>query len=151
MILVGAGRERLARFAADPHPGLAGAVAGDEDDEMLEAGFGEFAVELEPRGVVGQAASGRFAEPGGEPALLGNRGEGVVGFSGAQGELFAARFPAEFLNDELGQVAALQEWAGAGEVEWHRSVSADSEGTNNPWFAGLDIVLGHAQAVFLVE
>jgi hypothetical protein len=66
-------------------------------------------------------------------------------------ELLAGRFPAEFFDEELGQVAALQERAGAWEVEWHRSVFADSEGANNPWFAGLDIVLGHAQTVFLVE
>ena len=104
MILVSAGGERFARFAADPHPGLAGAVAGDEDDEMLEAGLGEFSVEFEAGGVVGQAAAGRFAEPGGEAAFLGDGGEGVVGFPGAEGELLAGGLPAEFFDEELGQV-----------------------------------------------
>ena len=151
MILVGAGGERFALLAAHPHPGLAGAVAGDEDDEMLEAGLGEFAVELKACGVVGQAAAGRFAEPGGEAALLGERGECVVRFSGAESELLVARLPAEFFDEERGQVALLQKRAGPREVEWHRSIFADSEGANDFGFAGLDVILGHAQAVFLVE
>ncbi len=113
LILVGAGSERFALFAAHPHPGLAGVVAGDENDEMLEAGFGQFAVELEAGGVVGQTAARRFAEPG---------GEGIVGFPSAEGEFLASRLPAEFFDEELGQVALLQERVGEGEVRWHEII-----------------------------
>ena len=53
--VVRAGREWAARFAAHPHPGLLGEVAGGEYDEMLEAGLGQGAVEFQPRGVIRQA------------------------------------------------------------------------------------------------
>ena len=86
-----------------------------------------------------------------KPRFSAMRGEGVIAFTGAKRELLAARFPAEFFDEELGQIAALQERAGALEVERHWSVSPNSERTDDFGFAGLDIVLGHAQAVFLVE
>ena len=95
---------------------------------MLEAGLGEFAVELKAGGVVGQATTGRFAEPGGKAAFLGDGGEGVVGLPGAEGELLAGRLPAEFFDEELGQVALLEERAGAGEVEWHLWARMKDEG-----------------------
>ena len=63
--------------------------------------------------MVGQTAAGRFAEPG---------GEGIVGFPSAEGESLASRLPAEFFDEELGQVALLQERAGAGEVRWHEII-----------------------------
>lgn len=127
MILMGARGERLAGFAPDPYPRLLGTVAGDEDDEMLEAGLGQFAVELQAGGVVGQAAVGRFAKPGEETPFFCDCSEGVFGFPGAQRELLARWFPSEFINKELRQGAALQKRSRARKVEGHMSVVANSE------------------------
>ncbi len=49
-------------------------------------------------------------------------GEGIVGFPSAEGEFLASRLPAEFFDEELGQIALLQERAGAGEVRWHEII-----------------------------
>jgi len=56
MILMGARGERLAGFAPDPHPRLLGSVAGKEDDEMLEAGFGKLSVKFESGSMVRKPA-----------------------------------------------------------------------------------------------
>ena len=62
-----------------------------------------------------------------------------------------AGLPAEFFDEELGEVAALEERAGVLEVEGHRSVLPDAEGADDFRFAGFDVVLRDAEAVFLVE
>jgi hypothetical protein len=43
----------------------------------------------------------------------------LVGFPSVEGEFLASRLPAEFFDEELGQVALLQERVGEGEVRWH--------------------------------
>jgi len=73
--------------------------------------------------VVGQHAVGAFAQPGGEAALLGDRGQRVVTVVGAEGEFLTTRLPAEFFNEEFPQIAALEQWSGTGEYEWHGSES----------------------------
>ena len=86
---------------------------------MLEAGLRQRAVELQAGIVVGQAAIGAGAEPGGEAAFFGDGSEGVVGFAGAEREVLAAGLPAQFLNEQFGKSAAMEERAGALEVEGH--------------------------------
>jgi hypothetical protein len=87
---------------------LLGEVKGGEYDEMLETGLGQFAVELQPRGVIGQAPVRAGAEPSGEPPLLGDCGEGEISFSRVQRELLMTRLPTEFLDKQLSEIPALQ-------------------------------------------
>lgn len=119
MILVGAGGEGLAGLLAHPNPALAGEVGGGEDDDVLVAGLGELAVELEAGGVVGDAATGSGALPDGETFFLGDCGERVGGLADTEGELLAQGFPAELLDEEFGEIAGLEERSGAGAVEGH--------------------------------
>ena len=86
---------------------------------MLEASLGQGTVELQPCCVIGQATVGAPAKPGCEAAFLGDGRERVVGFTGAERELLAARLPAEFFDKQLGEIPILQERAGALEVEGH--------------------------------
>jgi hypothetical protein len=83
-------------------------VPSGKDDEMLETGLGEGAVELQPRGVIGQAPIRAGAKPSGETAFLGDCREGKVSFSCAERELLATMLPTEFLNKQLGEISALK-------------------------------------------
>ena len=96
----------------------------------------------------GRRPSRAGAEPGGEAAFLGDGGEGIIGFTGAERELLAARLPAEFLDKQLGEIPVLQERAGALEVEGHRSIFADAERADDFGLAGFDVILRDAEAVF---
>jgi hypothetical protein len=117
--LVGAGRQGAAGFAADPDLGLPPEVGGGEYDEMFKAGLRQGAVEFQARGVIRQVAVSPGAQPSGEATLLGDGREGIIGFSGTKGQLLAAWLPAEFLDEQLGEVSAMEERAGALEVEGH--------------------------------
>jgi hypothetical protein len=100
---------------------------GEGGDELIalggelggRTGLGEGPVELQPRGVIGQTALRTGPEPGGEAAFLGDGGEGLTGFTGAEGELLAAGFPPEFFDKQPAEVSSLQEGASAVEVEGH--------------------------------
>jgi hypothetical protein len=92
---------------------LAISSGGDEDDEMLEAGLCKSAIELEPGCMVGKPAIGAFAEPCRKAALFGNGGKSKVLFTGAQRELLAIGFPTELLDKKFGEIAMLQQRAGA--------------------------------------
>jgi hypothetical protein len=83
---------------------------------MLEIRLGEFSLNFQPGGVVWQPAIRSDAKPGGEPALLCEGGQRVVLLGGSQREAVPAWLPAEFLPEEPGEVAGLEERAGAGEV-----------------------------------
>ena len=146
-----AGGERFARFAPHPHPGLGGAVMDGENDEMLEAGLRQGAVQFQPCGVVGQLAIGTRTLPRGKAALFGDGGERIVDFADTEREFLAGGFPAEFLNEQLREIAALQQRAGALEVERHRSIFADTERADDFGFAGFGVVLWNAQPVFLLK
>jgi hypothetical protein len=113
---VSADRERFPLLAPNPHPRLAGAVGRSENNEMLEIRLGEFSLNFQPGGVVWQPAIRSDAKPGGEPALLCEGGQRVVLLGGSQREAVPAWLPAEFLPEEPGEVAGLEERAGAGEV-----------------------------------
>ena len=101
--------------------------------------------------MIGQAAIGARAKPGGKTTFLGDGREGMVGVTGAKNQLLAAGLPAEFLDKQLGETPAVQEGAGALEVERHRSVFTDAEGADDFGFAGFDVILRDAQAVLLME
>jgi hypothetical protein len=90
---------------------------GHEDDEVLKAGFGKLAVELESNGMVGENACGRIAEPHNEAPFLGNRGELVVAFTYPQNELLVARFPASSSTNSLGK----SQFCRSGRARWKSS------------------------------
>ena len=110
---------------------------------MLEAGLRE-GLRSSFRRVVwsGRRPSGARAEPGGEAALLGDRGEGVVGFTGAEREFLAARFPAEFF-DELRSAERARWQVGFAE----RRTPAGEEADEVP-YASVDAVVDLGQGAW---
>ena len=95
---------------------------GRENDEMLETGLRQGAVQFQARAVVRQLAIGARARPRGKTALLCDGGEGIVSLANAKREFLAGGFPAEFLDEQLREIAALEQRAGALEVEGHRVI-----------------------------
>jgi hypothetical protein len=116
---MGPGGERFAGFASHPHPRLPGTVVGGKNDEMLETGLRQGAVQLQPRGVVGQLTIGTRTPPRGKAALFGNGPERIVGPANAERQFLVGGFPAKLLDKQFCEIAALEERAGALEVERH--------------------------------
>src|SRR5437588_771775 len=86
---------------------------------MLETRLGERAVEFQARRIVWKLAILALAKPRHESSFLRDREQREVLFACAERQFLAARLPAEFFDEQLGQVPASEQRAGGGEFEGH--------------------------------